>query len=90
MSRLSVLNAIIVLPLLPLVFIVATWWFPWESRIPWKRAPKAVLGPYLMYASFVAYHFEIRGWAILAVGAVGLVVTLMGLLEFISRKSVSR
>jgi hypothetical protein len=52
------IDALIVAPVLPLVPILATWWLPWENWIPWGKLPKAILGPYLLYASFVSWHFK--------------------------------
>jgi hypothetical protein len=57
----STWDVLIMIPLIPLAPIVITWWLPWERWIPWGKLPKVVLGPYLLYASFAAWHFQV-GW----------------------------
>src|SRR6266404_3142749 len=61
----STWDVLIMIPLIPLAPIVITWWLPWERWIPWGKLPKAVLGPYLLYASFGSWHFKF-GWFVVA------------------------
>jgi hypothetical protein len=78
-QQMSIVDVLIVIPLIPLAPVVITWWLPWESWIH-KKVPKYVLGPYLLYASFAAWHFKLDGFvvALLAIfGAVGLVSAVL-------------
>jgi len=77
MTTLDVLFAIPVIPLVP-VFI--TWWLPW-GWIPWGKLPKIVLGLYVLYAGFAAWHFHFSGWFVLLVVVAGAILTIIGAVE---------
>jgi hypothetical protein len=74
-SKVSTVDVLILIPLIPLTPVVITWWLPWESWIP-KKVPKYVLGPYLLYAAFAAWHFKLDPFVVILLaifGSVGLV-----------------
>jgi hypothetical protein len=77
----STLDVLVLVPLIPVAPIVITWWLPWERWIPWGKLPKAVLGPYLLYASFAAWRFGLSWWLVLGVGLVGTVLSVIAVLE---------
>ena len=56
---------LVILPLLPLWAIVATWWLPWE-RLYWHKIPAKVLRPYLAYAAAAAFYLLVLPGHILA------------------------
>jgi len=76
----STLDIVIAIPVAPLLPVLVTWYLPWERWLP-SRIPKIVLGPYLVYASFAAWHFRMPWWLVLVVAAWGLIVTLMAVTE---------
>ena len=77
----TTLDVLIAIPVIPLAPIFITWWLPWERWIPWAKLPKLVLGPYVLYAAFAAWHFHASDWFVLIVIVVGLTLTIMGAVE---------
>ena len=77
----TTLDVLIAIPIIPLVPIFITWWLPWERWIPWGKLPKVVLGPYVLYGGFAAWHFHFSGWYVLIVIVVGVILTIMGAVE---------
>jgi hypothetical protein len=70
-------DVLIFIPLIPAFLVIATWFLPWEQWIP-RRVPKSILGPYLLYCSFAAWHFREPGWMILLAAAGGIIASSMG------------
>ena len=81
----DVVNALIIIPVIPLFPIAATWWLPWERWIPWGKFPKMLLGPYLIYCSFAAWHFRLGLFVRLVPLLVGLAISFFAILEKRSR-----
>ncbi len=82
----STTDIIILIPLLPLVPLLLVWFLPWESWL-WQRLPKTgrrFIGPYLLYASFAAWHFQLHWWAVLCVLVGGVVLTIWSIREMLS------
>jgi len=77
----TTLDVLIALPVVPLIPIFITWWLPWERWIPWGKLPKLVLGPYVLYAGFAAWHFHLSGWYVLIVFVGGTILTILGAFE---------
>jgi len=77
----SPLDILILAPVLPLAPVLITWWLPWEKWIPWGKLPKAILGPYVLYLSFAAWHFDISKWFVFPALIVGLVLSVMAIFE---------
>jgi hypothetical protein len=73
----KMIDVLIFIPVIPALPVIATWFLPWEQWIP-KRIPKSIVGPYLLYCSFAAWHFRGSWWVILLVAAGGIVVSAMG------------
>jgi len=67
----STIDVLILLPLIPLGLVVVTWWLPWERFFGLVPLNLRVLGPYLLYAAFAAWHFKLAPWQIFLVGATG-------------------
>jgi hypothetical protein len=44
------------------------------SLRPWGKLPKALVGLYLLYAAFAAWHFELPWWLVLVVALGGTVL----------------
>ena len=76
----STLDVVILIPTLPAFPILATIWLPWERWIPWGKIPKTVLGPYLLYLAFAAWHFKV-GWPGGIPLVAGIVVTIWAIHE---------
>ena len=77
----TTVDVLIAIPIIPLVPMFVTWWLPWEQWIPWGKVPKLVLGPYILYAGFAAWHFHFSGWFVLIVIVAGSILTIIGALE---------
>lgn len=77
----TTIDVLIAVPVVPLAPVFVTWWLPWERWIPWGKLPKLVLGPYVLYAGFAAWHFHLGDWFVLMVIAVGVILTIMGAVE---------
>ena len=81
----STIDWLILSPAIPAIPVFVTWYLPWERWIPWKKLPKAVIGPYALYLFFVAFHFDDNhrywwlyyGWLAIA----GVVVSVMAIVE---------
>jgi hypothetical protein len=68
------IDVLIFAPLIPAVPVIAFWFLPWERWIP-KMIPNKVMGPYLLYCAFAAWHFKEPWWAVLMVGLAGIGVS---------------
>jgi hypothetical protein len=79
-QKISIVDVLIVIPLIPLLALIVTWWLPWERWLPGK-IPKHVLGLYLLYALFAAWHFSMPWWVILAVAMWGTMMILVNWVE---------
>jgi len=77
----TTVDVLIAIPVIPLVPMFITWWLPWERWIPWGKLPKLVLGPYVLYAAFAAWHFHASAWFVLIVIVAGVVLTITGAVE---------
>lgn len=71
----STVDVLIAVPLIPL-FLILAWWLPWERWL-WSRVPKWILGPYLLYASFAAWDFDMLWWVCLVAGSIGAIVIIV-------------
>ena len=71
----TVVDWLILVPVIPAIPIIITWWLPWEGWL-WKKVPKKILAIYLCYMTFVAWHFELQWWAVLGLGIWALIVVL--------------
>ena len=76
----SIVDVLIVIPLIPLAPIVVTWRFPWESWIP-KKVPNYVLGPYLLWAAFAAWHFMWDAFVVILLAIFGVVALVSAALD---------
>ena len=79
----SVTDVLIAIPVLPLLPVIATWFLPWEDWLP-KKIPKAVLGPYFLYAAFAAWHFGFGFWAVFVAVIFGLGLSFVAIVEKLS------
>jgi len=77
----TTVDVLIAIPVIPLIPIFITWWLPWERWIPWGKLPKLVLGPYVLYAAFAAWHFHASTWFVLIVIVTGSILTIMGAVQ---------
>lgn len=82
----SPVDVLILAPLMPLAFIVVTWWLPWGKWIPWGELPKGILGPYVLYLSFAAWHFDLNKWLVLLPFIVGVVLSAMAMIEKVRKR----
>jgi len=72
--HLSAVDILILVPLVPALPLVVVWYLPWEKWV-WERLPKQLrlfAGPYVLYASFVLWHFGCAWWAVLIGVAAGI------------------
>jgi len=82
----TTLDVLIAVSLIPLVLLVIALWFDPVSRFPWHKIPELVLGPYVLYAAFAAWHFHASHSFVLVVTIVGVGLTIMGVVEKASGK----
>jgi hypothetical protein len=78
--QVTFIDVLIAIPVLPLLPVLATWFLPWEDWLP-KKIPTAVLGPYFLYAAFAAWHFKFGFWFVLAGVVLGIVVSILAIVE---------
>jgi len=78
-------DTLILVPLMPLAPVLVTWWLPWEKWIPWGDIPKFFLGPYALYAAFVAWHFKLDRWAVAVAALIGTVLSVWAVIEKIKK-----
>jgi hypothetical protein len=84
----STIDIIILIPLVPLVPLLIVWFLPWEDWL-WQRLPKVgrlAAGPYLLYASFAAWHFRLHWWAVLIGLICGIALTIWSIREMRSAR----
>jgi hypothetical protein len=81
------IDVLIFIPLIPALPVIVTWWLPWERWIP-RKIPNKVIGPYLLYGSFAAWHFKMAWWFIALVALWGIVVSAMALLDRAQKRNV--
>jgi hypothetical protein len=77
MSRTDVLVLIPVVPLFP---VIATWWVPWEKWLPGK-IPTLISGPYLFYAAFAAWYLKLGNVTVVLAIVIGALTTIAGIFE---------
>ena len=77
----TTLDVLIAIPVIPLAAVFITGWLPWERWIPWGKLPKLILGPYVLYAGFTAWHFHFSEWFVLLVVVAGATLTIIGAVE---------
>ncbi|MGB7845020.1 MAG: hypothetical protein WBL63_05345 [Candidatus Acidiferrum sp.] len=77
----STLDVLILIPLIPVAPVVITWWLPWERWIPWDEFPKSLLGPYVLYAAFAAWHFKLAWWEVAILVLAGTVLSVIAVIE---------
>lgn len=85
----KMVDVLIFIPLIPAFLVLAAWPLPWERWIP-RRVPKSILGPYLLYCSFAAWHFRGPSWMILLAAASGVVASAMGVFGVWKAKRLKR
>src|SRR5258707_12584165 len=77
----SGLDTLVLLPLIPLAPLLVTWWLPWERWIPWGKIPKTFMGPYILYAVFAAWYFQLDWWIIGTAAVAGLFLSVLAVVE---------
>ena len=83
----NIVDVIIAIPAIPGLFLLGTWWLPWESWIPWGKLPKIPLGLYILYLSFGGWYFDGGWWIVIILFCAGGAVLLMGLREKYRKRS---
>ena len=73
-------DVLILIPLIPAIPVIATWFLPWERWIP-RVVPKKVIGPFLLYGALAAWHFQLPWWEVILVAVWGSVVSGMAISE---------
>ena len=77
----STLDVIVLLPVIPALPILVTCWLPWERWIPWSKIPKALLGPYILYAAFAAAYFKFDPWIAVGTAVIGAALSIWAVVE---------
>jgi hypothetical protein len=81
----STLDVLVLIPVVPLFPVIATWWLPWERWIP-NAVPKSILGLYLLYASFAAWYFGFSWWLVVMVAALGAIASTAAIVKMVESK----
>ncbi len=70
-ARVTGRDIVVFIPLIPALPVIVTWWLPWERWVP-KWIPMYVVGPYLLYAAFAEWYFDLPWWSVglVAIGGV--------------------
>jgi hypothetical protein len=84
------LDIVILVPLIPVLPFLITWWLPWERWTGWSKLPKLVVGPYLLYCAFAAWHFHMHWWVVLIVAICGALVCAAALKDISDRRNAWR
>ncbi len=69
----TIVDWLVLAPLIPFMPIIVTWWLPWEQWLPIGKYPH-VVGPVFLYGAFAAWYFAAGWWAISILAVVGVVV----------------
>ena len=75
----TTVDFLVLMPVIPALPVLATWWLPWERWIPWLRFSH-VLGPFVLYGAFAAWYFGIAWWAVLVFAIGGAALTLFAVI----------
>lgn len=81
----TVVDWLILAPVIPAAPIIITWWFPWEKWL-WDKVPRKILALYLIYGTFVAWHFELHWSVVLGFGIWALFAVLSTFKESENKK----
>lgn len=77
----SALDVLVLLPLIPALPILVTWWLPWEKWVPWEKIPKAFFGPYIFYGAFASWYFRFDRWITLIAIVWGVILCILAVRE---------
>jgi hypothetical protein len=80
-----VVDILIMAPIIPALPLLITWWLPWEKWLSGK-IPLGIVGPYILYASFAAWHFKLHWWTVAGLAFWGMVISGIALAEAVGRK----
>jgi len=83
--KMSAVDVLVAIPLIPLLPVVVTWWLPWDKWLPGK-IPKGILGPYFLYACFGAWYFAMSWWVVAVIGLWGATLTVVAMVQENERK----
>jgi hypothetical protein len=81
----TTLDTLVFIPLIPALPVFATWFLPWEKRIP-AKVPKIVIGPYLLYCAFGAWYFKWPWWGVTMILGFGVFVSAAAVIEWKEQK----
>jgi len=87
----SLIDLIILLPVAPIFPILATWFLPWEFLpwdrwVPWAKLPLQLLGPYILYCAFAAWHFELGWFLVLVLTMIGFFISFIAIATKVTLK----
>jgi hypothetical protein len=73
-------DILLFIPLIPAIPVIALWGLPWDRWIP-KIVPEKIIGPYLLYGAFAAWHFKQTWWMVSLVGLMGVGVSAAAIFD---------
>jgi len=76
----------VAIPLMPLLFMVMFDFLP-AQWVPWRRVPKLLLGPYLLYAAFALWYLKEPLWAAALLLIMGFAISTWGIVQLRNRLS---
>jgi hypothetical protein len=78
--HLTVFDVVLLVPLIPVLAILISWWLPWELWLI-ERVPRKIAGPYCLYCALVLWHFQARWWFIALAAVVGAGLMAVAIIE---------
>ncbi len=82
-------DVLIFIPLIPVFPVLFLWLLPGPGgRWILRKVPKRILGPYLLYCAFAAWHFGMPWWASLLAALWGVVVSGIALSQALEARRV--
>jgi hypothetical protein len=85
----NIVDVLVFVSVIPVIPVIATWFLPWELWIP-RKIPKSIIGPYLLYCSFAAWHFNGGFWVVGIVAFLGIVVSVSAAFDLRKARSLQR
>ena len=80
-------DLLVLLPVVPALPVVVTWWLPWERWIPWVKFAH-LIGPYLLYGAFAAWYFGVPWWAALICAIAGVVLSVVAITAMLHKPTM--
>ena len=75
-----VVDVLILIPLIPALPILVTWFLPWERWVL-DKIPGKILGPYILYGAFAGWYFGLPWWGVSIFALWGIIVLGLAIIQ---------